>query len=170
MVSLAALVAIAGIGLTFGMWWMYFAIPFGGVLHAQRARAFGFSYWHLPIFGAVASAGGGLRVAADYLQHHTQIGPVTTVLSVAAPIAVFVLALFAIWTAMMRETDPFHLGLLAATGGVLLLSVLLASWGVSMAVCLVVVACGPIVSIVGYETIGHRHLTDALARLDAADS
>jgi low temperature requirement protein LtrA len=166
----AALVAIAGIGLTFGMWWMYFAIPFGEVLHAQRARAFSFGYGHLPIFGAIAAVGGGLRVAADYLQHHTQIGPVATVLSVAAPIAVFVVALNAIWTALIRERDPFHLGLLAATGGVLLLSVFLASWGVSMAVCLVVVACAPIVTIVGYETIGHRHLVDALERVEAADS
>ncbi len=166
----AALVAIAGIGLTFGMWWMYFAIPFGELLHAQRARAFSFGYGHLPIFGAVAATGGGLRVAADYLQHHTQIGPVATVLSVAVPVAAFVVALFAIWTALMREYDPFHLALLAATGAVLVLSVLLASWGVSMAVCLVVVAGAPILTVVGYETIGHRHLADALARIDAADS
>jgi len=32
----AVLVAVAGIGLTFGMWWMYFAIPFGELLHADR--------------------------------------------------------------------------------------------------------------------------------------
>jgi hypothetical protein len=83
------------------------------------------------------------------------------VLSVAIPIAVYTLALYAIWTAVMRERDPFHLTLIVATGGVLLLSVLLAFSGVSVAVCLVVLACAPVVTVFGYETVGHRHLTDA---------
>jgi len=160
----AALVAIAGIGLTFGIWWMYFAIPFGEVLHAKRARAFSFGYGHLPIFAGIAATGGGLRVAAEYLEHRTALGPVATVLSVAIPVAVVTLALYAVWSMVISERDPFHVCLLAVTGAVLLLSVLLASWGVSMAVCLVVVACAPIVTVVGYETIGHRHLADALER------
>jgi low temperature requirement protein LtrA len=148
---------------------MYFAIPFGEVLHARRGRAFRFGYGHLPIFAAIAATGGGFQVAADYLQHHTNIGPVITVLSVATPVAVFTLALYAIWTALLRERDPFHLSLIVATGGVLLLSVLLASSGVSMAVCLVVLACAPVVTVIGYETVGHRHLTDALARVNTTD-
>ncbi|MGO9754106.1 MAG: low temperature requirement protein A, partial [Solirubrobacteraceae bacterium] len=159
----AALVALAGIGLTFGMWWMYFAIPFGEVLHAHRGRSFRFGYGHLPIFAAVAATGGGLHVAADYLEHQTQIGPVATVLSVAAPVAVYTLALYAVWTALIGVRDPFHLGLLTATAGALMLSALLAFWGVTMAVCLVVVACAPIVTVIGYEAVGHRHVTDALA-------
>jgi len=160
----AVLVAVAGIGLTFGMWWMYFAMPFGELLHAHRKRAFSFGYGHLLIFGAIAATGGGLVAAADYLDHHTRIGPVATVLSVAAPVAVFTLALFAIWTALIRERDPFHLALLAAIGAILLLSVLLASSGASMAVCLIVLACAPIVTVIGFETVGHRHLTDAIER------
>jgi low temperature requirement protein LtrA len=165
----AALVAVAGIGLTFGMWWMYFAIPFGELLHAHRRRAFRFGYGHLLIFGAIAATGGGLLTAADYLDHHTVIGPVATVLSVALPVAVFTLALFAIWTALIRERDPFHLALLAATAAILLLSVLLASSGVSMAVCLIVLACAPIVTVVGFETVGHRHLTEAIDRTRATE-
>jgi low temperature requirement protein LtrA len=165
----AALVAVAGIGLTFGMWWMYFAIPFGELLHADRRRAFSFGYGHLLIFGAIAATGGGLLTAADYLNHHALIGPVITVLSVAAPVAIFVLALFAIWTALIRERDPFHLALLAVTGAILLLSVLLASAGVTMAVCLVVVACAPIVTVIGFEAVGHRHLDDAIERSRAIE-
>jgi len=165
----AALVAVAGIGLTFGMWWMYFAIPFGELLHAHRRRAFRFGYGHLLIFGAIAATGGGLLTAADYLDHHTVIGPVATVLSVALPVAVFTLALFAIWTALIRERDPFHLALLAATAAILLLSVLLAASGVSMAVCLIVLACAPIVTVIGFETVGHRHLTEAIDRTRATE-
>jgi low temperature requirement protein LtrA len=166
----AALVGFAGIGLTFGIWWMYFAIPFGDVLHAHRRRAFRFGYGHLLIFAGIAACGGGLRVAADYLEHHTRIGAVGTVLSVAVPVAAVVVALFAIWAAMVGERDPFHLCLLAATGAVLLLSVLLAAAGASIAICLVVVACAPVVTVIGYETVGHRHLADALGRLEPAAS
>jgi hypothetical protein len=92
------------------------------------------------------------------------------VLSVAVPVAAVILALFAIWTAMIGERDPFHGALLTSTGAVLLLSVLLAAAGVSMAICLVVVACTPVVTVIDYEAIGHRHLTDAPARLEPAAS
>ena len=34
----AALLGLAGIALTFGMWWIYFVIPSGDLLHAHRAR------------------------------------------------------------------------------------------------------------------------------------
>ncbi|MGO9750903.1 MAG: hypothetical protein ACLP8S_10605 [Solirubrobacteraceae bacterium] len=27
----------------------------------------------------------------------------------------------------------------------------------------------PIVAVIGYETVGHKHLTDALARINAVD-
>lgn len=40
----AALVAVAGMGLTFGMWWSYFVLPAGDVLHARRERSFGWSH------------------------------------------------------------------------------------------------------------------------------
>ena len=35
----------------------------------------------------------------------------------------------------------------------------------SMAVCLVVLTLAPAVTVVGYETIGHRHMADAIERL-----
>jgi low temperature requirement protein LtrA len=36
----AVLVALAGAGLTFGLWWMYFMVPAGEVLQAHRAGRF----------------------------------------------------------------------------------------------------------------------------------
>jgi hypothetical protein len=53
---------------------------------------------------------------------------------------------------------------------VLLLAVLLAASGVSMAVCLVVLACAPVITVIGYETIGHKHLADALKRINSRRS
>jgi hypothetical protein len=43
--------------------------------------------------------------------------------------------------------------------------VALAATGVSMPVCLVVLTFAPAVTIVGYETIGHRHMADAIERV-----
>src|SRR6201999_3257335 len=34
----AALVCLAGIGLTFGVWWVYYLVPSGEALHAHRDR------------------------------------------------------------------------------------------------------------------------------------
>jgi len=34
-----------------------------------------------------------------------------------------------------------------------------------MAVCLVVLMCAPVVTVVGYEALGYRHMGEALERL-----
>jgi low temperature requirement protein LtrA len=36
----AALVGVAGTGLIFGMWWIYFLVPSAGILQAHRERVF----------------------------------------------------------------------------------------------------------------------------------
>jgi low temperature requirement protein LtrA len=161
----AVLVTVAGTGLTFGLWWMYFTVPSGHVLALHPKRSFFWGYGHIVVFGSLAAVGAGLHVAAYYLEHHTEIGAVGTVLSVAVPLAVFVLMLYALWTALMQRKDPFHLGLLVGTAGVLALAVVLAGAGLSMAWCLVVLALAPLVTIVGYETLGHRHQEAALTRM-----
>ena len=48
------------------------------------------------------------------------------------------------------------------TLGFLMLALAMASGGTQMAWCLLVVMFAPIVTVVGYETIGHRHQTQAL--------
>jgi low temperature requirement protein LtrA len=161
----AALVAIAGVGLTFGCWWMYFAIPWALALQIPGRRIFTWGYGHMFVFAGLAAMGGGLHVAALFLEHETEIGAVGTVLSVAIPLAVYVVALYAVYSVCMHEADPFHLGLLGGTATVLLAAVVLATAGVGMPVCLLVLMLAPVVTVVGYETIGHRHLTAALQRI-----
>jgi low temperature requirement protein LtrA len=161
----AALLAIAGVGLTFGSWWMYFALPWAEPIVRHRERGFPFGYGHLLLFGALAAMGGGLHVAAYSLENESSLGATGTVLSVAIPVAVYVGVLYALYSILMRSRDPFHLGLLAGTGAVLVLSIVLAAAGVTMAVCLVVLALAPAVTVVGYEALGHRHVADALERL-----
>jgi low temperature requirement protein LtrA len=163
----AALLAVAGVGLTLGCWWMYFVVPWSEPLvrHRERAVAFAFGYGHLLIFAPLAAVGAGLHVAAFALEHEAKIGATATVLSVAIPIAAYVAVLYALYSVLMRTRDPFHIGLLAGTAAILVLSVLLAVAGVAVSVCLVVMVLAPATTVVGYETVGHRHVTDALERL-----
>jgi low temperature requirement protein LtrA len=160
----AALVALAGVGLTFGMWWMYFMLPGGDVLHRHRDRSFAWGYGHIPLFAAIAGTGAGLHVAAYYIEHVAHIGSVATVLTVAVPVAAYVLTAYALHDVLLRQVDALHWLLLAGTVALLVVPVVLAALGVTMALCLVVLMFAPVVTIVGYETVGHRHQADAIAR------
>ncbi len=161
----AALLALAGVGLTFGCWWMYFAVPWAEPLVRHRERAFVFGYGHLVIFAALAAMGAGLHVAAYSLEGEATIGETATVLSVAVPVAIYVAMAYALYSVLMRAHDPFHLGLIAGTLAILVLGVVLAASGVDMAICLVVLTLAPAVTVVGYELLGHRHMEEALQRL-----
>jgi low temperature requirement protein LtrA len=161
----AALVAIAGVGLTFGSWWMYFAVPWAAALRVRRPRTFTWGYGHIFMFAGLAAMGAGVHVAALFLEHETEIGAVATVLSVAIPVALYAGALYAVYSLVMHEADPFHIWLLVGTAAVLVASVALAAAGVGMAVCLVVVMFAPVVTVVGFELVGHRHMAAALERI-----
>jgi Bacterial low temperature requirement A protein (LtrA) len=143
---------------------MYFMIPAADLLHAHRERSFRYGYLHLIVFGSIVATGGGLHVAAYYIEHHSKLGSVGTVLSVAVPVAVYILGVYLIYTLLVGTWDAFHGLLVALTAVVLVAAVLLALGGVSMAVCLLVVTLAPMVSVVGYELLWHRHAAEAIAR------
>lgn len=164
----AVFVAVAGIGLTFGMWWTYFVVPQADLLHAHRERSFWFGYFHIVLFGAIVATGAGLHVAAYYIEHHSKLASVGTVLSVALPVGAYILSTYVLYILMVRTVDAFHALLVALTAVVLGAAVWLAAAGISMANCLLVVTLAPMVTVVGYELLGHRHAAEALAKsLDA---
>lgn len=160
----AVLVAVSGVGLTFGLWWVYFMVPSARVLHARRGLAFGWGYGHMVIFAAIAATGAGLRVTAAYIAGEASIGPLATALCVAVPVGAYIAAIYGLYAWLLREGDPFHLGLLAGTAAVLAAGVALAATGVSLPVCLLVLTAAPLVTVVGYELVGWRHARDAVAR------
>jgi len=160
----AIFVAVAGIGLTFGMWWTYFVAPQADLLHAHRERSFFFGYFHIVTFGAIVATGAGLHAAAYYIEHHSKLGSVETVLAVAIPLAVYIFSVYGLYAWLAHTVDYFHLLLLVLTGAVLGVAVWLAASGISMANCLLVVTLAPLVTVVGYETLGHRHAAEAIAR------
>jgi low temperature requirement protein LtrA len=161
----AALLAIAGVGLAFGCWWTYFSVPWAEVLVQHRQRGWPFGYGHLFLFAPLAAMGAGLHVAALMLEDKAEIGATGVVLSVAIPYAIYVAVFYGLYALLMRTADPFHMGLLAGTAALVVLSIVLAAAGVAVPVCLIVLALAPVVTIVGYETVGHRHVAAALERL-----
>jgi low temperature requirement protein LtrA len=160
----AIFVAVAGIGLTFGMWWTYFVVPQADLLHVHRERSFVFGYFHIVPFGAIVATGAGLHAAAYYIEHHSKLGSVEAVLAVGVPVGAYIVSVYILYAWMVRTMDAFHLLLIALTAAVLGLAVWLAAAGISMANCLLVVTLAPMVSVVGYETLGHRHAAQAIAR------
>ncbi|MFD4635325.1 low temperature requirement protein A [Streptomyces sp. NPDC058284] len=166
----AIAVVIAGVGLTFGMWWVYFATPFGDILVHRRGRGYLFGYGHIPLFIGIAGAGAGLHVAGLKLEHHSELGHVAVVLSLALPVGLFLLMVYLLHTLLMSTADRFHLLLISLTLAVLVLAVVLAAAGVAIAVCLLIVMVAPFLTVVGYETVGHRHQQRMLEELRTRDS
>ena len=163
----AVIVLAAGVGLTFGMWWTYFVIPWADILHHPRERSFSWGYGHMLIFGGIAATGAGLPVAQYYLEGESRRDTTGAVLTVVVPVAVFIGMLYLMYAVSMRAADALHLTLLAGTAAVLVAAVVLSHQGLSLAWSLVVAALAPVVTIVGYEAVGHRHLQDHLEKLRA---
>lgn len=161
----ALAVVVAGVGLTFGMWWVYFATPFGDVLVHRRRRGYLFGYGHIPVFIGIAGVGAGLHVAGLYMEHHARIGGTAVVLSLALPAGLYLLMVYVLHTLLLSATDRFHLLLIVLTLVVLAAAVLLSVAGGSVAVCLLVVMLAPFVTVTGYETIGYGHQQQMLKEL-----
>ena len=160
----AVLVVVAGLGLTFGLWWIYFMQPSGPILAKYRNRSWGWGYSHIVLYGAIAATGAGLHVAAYVIEGEAVIGVLGAVMAVAVPVLVFVLALFSMYSWLLRGFDPFHVGLVIGTIVVLMIAIGAAAAGASIGLCLIITTLAPAVTVIGYETVGHRHAAAALER------
>jgi low temperature requirement protein LtrA len=163
-VDVAAL-GIAGVGVTFGMWWTYFTLPGGDLLHAHRERSFAWGYGHIPVFGALVAVGAGLHAAAYRLEEHSALSDTETVLTVVIPLGAYVGLLYALYALLTRTLDPFHLLLVLGSAAVLAVGVAMVASGASLTWSLLVVALTPWVTVVGYETVGYRHNEDVMSSL-----
>jgi len=159
----AALVGIAGIGLTFGMWWIYYMIPAAEVLERHRDRAFVWGYGQILVVTAIVATGAGLHVAAYFIEHKAVIGPLATVLSVAIPVAVYIGLNYATYYWLVRHHNRFDVWLLAGMLAVVAVSIVAAQSGVDMAKCLVGLVLAPAVLVVGYEGRGYKYQEQALS-------
>ncbi len=159
-----ALVGVAGTGLTFGMWWVYFMLPAGDALHVRRDKSFVWGYGMMITIASIVATGAGLHVAAYFIEHKSHIGPLATVLSVVIPVLVFIGSTYALYAYLVGAFDRFSILLVSATVAVVAIAIAAAYIGLSMPLCLIILMLAPVVTIIGHETRGHKHQAAMLGR------
>ncbi|MFD6423272.1 low temperature requirement protein A [Streptomyces sp. NPDC060198] len=88
------LIAIGGLLLVFGLWWMYFT---GGEIGLPTLRsALTWGYAHYGVFASLAALGAGLEAAVDATEHHAHLSERTASLAVAVPVTVVLVLLGAL--------------------------------------------------------------------------
>jgi low temperature requirement protein LtrA len=92
--------------LLFGVWWIYFDPPGGSAIVVTPQNSWVWGYGHLPIFAAVAGLGAGLSVAAEVLEHRSDVSQTGAAFAVAVPVAVYLAVLTELH---QRATDGFSL-------------------------------------------------------------
>jgi low temperature requirement protein LtrA len=129
-------VAVSGLIMVVGLWWLYFAVPSGAGLERRRAWSFVWGYGHFFVLAALAALGAGLEVAV----HATGGGGPNAravVAGVAAPIAVFVVTL-ALLHRTLSQPEPLPMPLVASGVAVLTIAVAVApSLGTTPALVLI---------------------------------
>ena len=147
----AVLTGIAGMGLTFGMWWVYFLVPSGEILQRHRNRAPLWSYVQMLVVTSIVATGAGLRVAADFIEGRGAITAVAAVLAVVVPVGAFLLLMYALSYYLVRRFYPFQTWLLIAAAGAVAATVVATLSGVDVAKCLVILMLAPAFTVVGSE-------------------
>ena len=133
-------VAVGGLLLVLAMWWAYFKHD-PDVGHHRSLRAMiGWGYGHYAVFAAIAALGAGLQVAAEGTHVTVALGAIETALTVAIPVAVYLVAVAVIHGRTRSATVLAPI--LVAVGLVLLAALVAGSIGVPPAV----LAMGLIVS------------------------
>jgi low temperature requirement protein LtrA len=95
-------IAITGLVLAAGMWWVYFARPQHERLATARG-SFTFGYVHYVIFAAAGAFSAGIEVAIDHDTHQTDLAAAEAAATTTAPVALFVLG---IWFLALRDLLP----------------------------------------------------------------
>jgi hypothetical protein len=77
-------------------------------------------------------------------------------------VTIFLGSVYGLYYHLVRKADRIHVWLLLATFALVAVAVIGAIAGIDMAICLVVLALAPAVTVIGYQLAGHRHSTLAL--------
>src|SRR5215217_6011183 len=98
-----ATTAAGGLLTVLGMWWLYFAKEAHEFLTSLRAGIV-WGYGHYLVLASAAAVGAGLAVNVDFVTDHAAIGPRAAAAAFTIPVALFLLA---VWALQVR---PHHLG------------------------------------------------------------
>ena len=157
----AVLVGVAGMGLTFGMWWVYDLVPSSEILTRHRNRASVWAYIQMLIVTSIVATGAGLHVAAFVIEQTAHITPVASMLAVAVPVAIFLASLHALYYFLVRRFHSIDAWLLITSTGIAMISVIAALCGVSPAACLALLMFAPATTT--YELWGYQRQVATLA-------
>ncbi|UQX04818.1 low temperature requirement protein A [Streptomyces sp. RerS4] len=116
------LLAGGGLLLVFALWWLYFARPAHALLatsHRAHRRRFTWAYGHYLIFAAAAAEGAGLAAYAGLVTRDTGRPPISAGIAVTLPVAVFLIAVWAVHIRPHRRSAVERLAFPAAAVGVL---------------------------------------------------
>jgi low temperature requirement protein LtrA len=93
----SGLMSLAGAGLVtvFALWWLYFDRPAHHLLTSLNTALL-WGYGHYLIFASAAAVGAGLAVAVDHKTGHAHLSTLAAGYAVAAPVAVYVLSVWAL--------------------------------------------------------------------------
>lgn len=154
------LLIITGLLLVFGMWWIYFSIPWGQLIALRPKRRFAFSYGHILVFGSIAATGASLQIAGNTLEHASAyVSPTLAVIVLACAVGIYVVTLFALYSVVTNSHDGFHSALIATTILVIVGGVGIVSLGFALPWGLLVISASPFVAVIGYETKGYARMS-----------
>jgi low temperature requirement protein LtrA len=171
----AVAIVTSGLVLVATLWWAYFLIPSRTILERWPDRIFAWRYVHLPIFGAIAAVGAGLRVASTAVEEKN-LSALRIALSLAVPVGILLILIFLTWSVLLRARDLTHVPLFLACLAPLVaagaLPLLVGATGPvdptdadslrTLVAVIALVALAGVVEVVGHELVGYRHTMRAL--------
>ncbi len=147
----AALIGLAGVSLTFSIWWVYFTLPSAQILHKQRHKFLVWSSLQIVLVISIVAIGAGLDIAALFLEGKASIGNLPSVLTVAVPVAIFLCTIFSLKFYLTKNFDRFQFALILTSIAIYASTIIAAAFGLNMAICLLLLVLVPSISIFGHE-------------------
>jgi low temperature requirement protein LtrA len=151
---------VGGLLSLFSIWWAYFDPPGSTQMSLDERTSWLWGYGHLPIFAAVAALGAGLSVAAEVLEHRSQLSEAAAAYAVAVPVSAYLLVLTELHS---RIAEGFALRLRSWVKALGVLAVAAVAWWLPLSVVLLLMGGFQVASLADHTFAGRR----AAARLAA---
>ncbi|SJN10227.1 putative integral membrane protein [Leucobacter sp. 7(1)] len=130
--------AVTGLLIAAGMWWMYFGFDQGDQMAASRT-GFGFGYGHYFLFAAAGAASAGIEVELDLITGEASYLPASAAsAALAVPVALFIVS---VWGLLLRNRMTARASFVfVATAAIICASIAVPLSTVTVAAVCVVVA------------------------------